>query len=155
VPAWTCPTCGRVFGRTRQSHDCAPGLTLEEYFSTGPAHERPVFDAVWAHVTTLGPVHADIVSVGIFLKNPHTFAQLRPMQRWVALGFPLRRRARHRTITRKVTEYQGTWWHVATVATPADYDDDLRALVAEAYFERRTRVERDPPPGRPRPSLSP
>ncbi|MCY7297879.1 MAG: hypothetical protein LH616_01540 [Ilumatobacteraceae bacterium] len=32
-----------MFSRTRQSHDCAPGLGLDEYFATGPAHERPRF----------------------------------------------------------------------------------------------------------------
>ena len=130
---WTCADCHRVFARTGQGHDCAPGLTLEEYFETGPAHERPVFDAVMAHVTTLGPVHADIVSVGIFLKNPRKFAELRPMQRWVAVSFDLRRRARHRTITRKVIDHGDRYWHVANVATPDDLDEDLLALLTEAY----------------------
>lgn len=130
---WVCPACGRLFGRTRQAHDCAPGLTLEEYFASGPAHERPVYDAVVAHVTTLGPVHADIVSVGIFLKNPHTFAQLRPMRRWVAVWFPLGRVARHRTITRAVQWQGAVCWHVANVASADDVDDDLRDLLSEAY----------------------
>src|SRR5947208_14545401 len=40
---WTCPACGRQFGRNKQSHECAPAMSLEEYFSTGPPHERPVF----------------------------------------------------------------------------------------------------------------
>jgi hypothetical protein len=108
-------------------------MTIEEYFSTGPAHERPVFDAVMAHVRTLGPVHADVVSVGIFLKNPRKFAELRPMQQWVAVSFSLARRARHRTITRKVITYGGRCWHVANVAVPDDVDDDLKALLTEAY----------------------
>jgi hypothetical protein len=132
VGGWTCPDCGRLFAR-RQSHDCSPGMSLEEYFATGPAHERPVFDAVMAHLTTLGPVHADVVSVGIFLKNPGKIAELRPMQRWVAISFGLHRRASHRTITRKVVQYGERWWHVANVATPDDLDDDLRDLLAEAY----------------------
>lgn len=130
---WTCPDCGRVFGRTGQGHDCAPGLTLEEYFETGPAHERPVFDAVMAHVSSLGPVHADIVSVGIFLKNPRKFAELRPMQRWVAVSFALRREARHPTITRKVVPYGSMYWHTANVATPEQVDDALCDLLTEAY----------------------
>ena len=130
---WTCPECGRLFARSGQGHDCAPGLSLEEYFETGPAHERPVFDAVMAHVRTLGPVHADIVSVGIFLKNPHKFAEVRPMQRWVAVSFSLDRRATHRTIVRKVIPYGSKFWHTANVATPDDLDDALRDLITEAY----------------------
>jgi hypothetical protein len=100
VPAWTCPECGRQFGRKRQGHECAPALSLEEYFSTGPAHERPVFEAVLRHLETVGPVHVEPVSVGIFLKRSRTFAELRPMQHWVALWFGLPRRVQHRTITR-------------------------------------------------------
>ncbi len=133
VLGWICPTCGRLFERTQQSHDCAPGLTLEEYFATGPSHERPVFDAVMAHLATVGPVHTDIVSVGIFLKNPYKFAELRPMQKWVALSFALGHSARHRTITRKVTEYHSRFWHTANLATPADFDEPLQDLVTEAY----------------------
>lgn len=137
VEGWTCPACGRLFARNAQSHDCSPGLTLDEYFTTGPRHERPVFDAVMAHLADVGPVHADVVSVGIFLKNPQKFAELRPMERWVAVSFPLRRRASHRTIVRKVVEYSGWYWHVANVAEPADVDDDLCRLLTEAYESRR------------------
>ena len=58
-------------------------MSEAEYFATGPVHERPVFEAVMAHVETLGPVHVEFVSVGIFLKRARTFAELRPMERWV------------------------------------------------------------------------
>lgn len=135
VVGWTCRECGRLFGRAGQAHDCAPGLTLEEYFCTGPAHERAVFDAVVQHLASVGPVHIDTVAVGIFLKNPQKFAELRPMQRWVAVSFSLRRRARHRTITRKVIEYGARFWHVANVATPDDLDVALRDLLTEAYHD--------------------
>jgi hypothetical protein len=135
VGEWVCPHCGRLFGRAGQSHDCAPGLTLEEYFATGPAHERPIFDAVMAYVETLGPVHADIVSVGVFLKNPRKFAELRPKDRWVAISFSLRRRAKHPTVTRKVVEYGARYWHVANVREPGDVDAALLGLLAEAYHD--------------------
>lgn len=122
-----------MFGRSEQSHDCAPGLTLDEYFATGPAHERPVFDAVKRHLETVGPVHADIVSVGIFLKNPRKFAELRPMQKWVAVSFSLGRPARHPLITRKVVADGNKYWHVANVAAPEDVDEGLCELLTEAY----------------------
>lgn len=130
---WACPECGRRFARNRQSHDCAPGLSLEEYFSSGPAHERPVFDAVMSHLESVGPVHLDVVSVGIFLKNPRKFAELRPKDRWVALAFSLERRAAHRTITRKIVEHGGRFWHVANVRTADDVDEALCDLLTEAY----------------------
>ncbi len=133
MTGWTCPDCGRLFGRARQSHDCAPGLTLDEYFSSGPAHERPVFDAVIRHLETVGPFHPDVVSVGVFLKNPRKFAELRPMQNWVAVSFSLSRQARHRLITRKVVQHGAKYWHVANVTTPEEVDETLCELLTEAY----------------------
>jgi hypothetical protein len=110
-------------------------MTIEEYFSTGPAHERPVFEVVRAYVETLGPVHIEPVSVGIFLKRAGCFAQLRPMTKWVALSFSLHHKVRHRTIVRKPAEYGDRWYHVANLAGPDDFDDDLKAWVAEAYAD--------------------
>lgn len=134
--AWTCPSCNRQFARNRQSHDCAPAMTLEEYFSSGPLHEKPIFDAVMSYVEKLGPVHVEPVSVGIFLKNPRCFAQLRPKDKWVALWFSLPRKVTHPTITRKVVQYQGRFHHVANLRSPEEVDDRLGEYLAEAYADR-------------------
>jgi Domain of unknown function (DUF5655) len=133
--AWTCPECGRQFRRTRQSHECSPAMTLDEYFATGPPHERPVFEAVMAHLATLGPVHVEPVSVGIFIKRDGSFMELRPMERWVAMSFPLRRRAQHRTIVRKVMQWHGRYFHIANVRQPEDLDDALLDLITESYAD--------------------
>jgi len=134
MTGWTCPSCQRRFGRAHQSHECAPAMSVDEYFSTGPAHERPIFEAVMGHLDTVGPVHVEPVSVGIFLKRNRTFAQLRPMQQWVALSFSLARRVDHRTISRKVVAYHGRYHHVANLREPGDLDDDLRGWLTEAYL---------------------
>jgi Domain of unknown function (DUF5655) len=108
-------------------------MSIEEYFSTGPPHERPIFEAVMARLSGIGPVHVEPVSVGIFLKRSGTFAELRPMTKWVAVGFGLRRTVRHPTITRRVFEFSGRYYHVANVRSPAEIDDDLVAFLVEAY----------------------
>src|SRR2546425_7260535 len=131
---WTCPKCKRRFGRHKQSHECAPAMTLEEYFSTGPAHERPVFEAVMEHIDSLGPVHVEPLSVGIFLKHGRRFAELRPMQKWVALSFSLRRPVSHRLIVRKPIAYGGRYYHVANGRRPDDIDGDIRGWLTEAYL---------------------
>jgi len=109
-------------------------MTLDEYFSTGPERERPIFEAVMAHLDTVGPVHVEPVSVGIFLKRAQTFAQLRPMRDWEALSFSLHRTVRHPLITRKVVEYSGRHYHVVNVRTADDLDDDIRGWLTEAYL---------------------
>ncbi len=108
-------------------------MSVDEYFESGPAHERAVFDAVMDHVGSLGPVHVEPVSVGIFLKRNGRFASLRPMRRWVALSFSLDRRVTHPRITRKVIPHGGRYYHVVNVREPSDIDDDIRDWLTESY----------------------
>jgi hypothetical protein len=133
MPGWTCPTCKRRFARANQSHECAPAMTLDEYFSTGPEHERPVFDAVLEFVETLGPVHIEPVSVGIFLKTTGSWLELRPMTRWVALSFPLPRRVVHPQIARKPYDARARIYHVVNLREPADLTDDVKDWLTESY----------------------
>jgi hypothetical protein len=130
---WVCPECGRQFGRTRQGHECSPAMSVDEYFATGPAHERPVFDAVMAGLADVGPIHVEPVSVGIFLKRSRTFAELRPMTRWVAVSFALERTITSTRIARKVIDTGRTKYHVVNVRTPDEVDDELLQWLTEAY----------------------
>jgi Domain of unknown function (DUF5655) len=111
-------------------------MTLDDYFSTGPAFEQPVFEAVMAHLDDVGPVHVEPVSVGILLKRARTFAELRPMRRWVALSFTLQRAVRHPLIVRKpILNHGGRFCHVANLASADDLDDELRSWLTEAYLQ--------------------
>lgn len=130
---WICGACGRRFARTNQAHECSPAISLDEYFSTGPPHERPVFDAVHAYLITLGPIHVEPVSVGIFLKKQGSFVELRPKTRWVAMSFPLGRRVTHPAIARKPIDTGARIYHFVNLRTPTDLDDDVRHWLAESY----------------------
>jgi uncharacterized protein DUF5655 len=109
-------------------------MSLEEYFSTGPERERPIFEAVMRHMVTIGPVHIEPVSVGIFLKRDRSFAELRPLTMWVALSFALSRPVRHPRIIKKVMQYHGLYYHAANLRGPEDLDDQLLGWLTEAYF---------------------
>jgi hypothetical protein len=109
-------------------------MPLDEYFSTGHPREQQIFEIVMAHLDTVGPVHVEPVSVGIFLKRSQSFAELRPMLRWVALSFSLSRVVSHRRIIRQVTAHGGRYFHIANLRDPADFDDALRACLTEAYL---------------------
>ncbi|MEY2433499.1 MAG: hypothetical protein QOC92_3224 [Acidimicrobiaceae bacterium] len=110
-------------------------MSLDEYFATGPAHERPIFDAVMAHLEKLGPVHVEPVSVGIFLKSPRKFVELRPKQKWVALSFVLSRSVDHPKIARKLQGSASRTHHVVNLCTPADVDADVCGWLTESYLE--------------------
>ena len=134
VGLWECPRCRRRFGRSGQAHECSPAMTEAEYFATGPPHERPVFEAIRSHLESLGPVYIEFVSVGILVKADRSFAELRPMTKWVALWLALPHPVRHRLIRRKVEQYHGRYWHVFNVPSPEDVDDDLRSHLTTAYL---------------------
>jgi hypothetical protein len=108
-------------------------MTLDDYFSTGPERERPIFEAVHGHLSSLGDVHVEPVSVGIFFKVHTTFAQLRPMTKWVALSFFSPQRIDHARISRKPAEYSGRWHHVVNLAEAGEVDDLVRGWLTEAY----------------------
>lgn len=135
MSGWICPECGRLFARRGQSHECAPAMTLDEYFSTGPERERPIFEAVIAHLEGLGPMHVEPVSVGIFIKSSGTFVELRPMIRWVALWFPMPRRIESRRIARKPVPSGRRIWHTVNLTAAEDVDDEVRGWLTEAYAE--------------------
>jgi len=110
-------------------------MTLDEYFATGPDREQPIYEAVMAVLDGVGPVHVEPVAVGIFLKKAGSFAQLRPLDRWVALSLSLGRVVTHPTITRKVQLWGGRWYHVFNLRGPEDVDADIGGWLVEAYLE--------------------
>ncbi|HEX4979022.1 MAG TPA: DUF5655 domain-containing protein [Acidimicrobiales bacterium] len=130
---WTCPECRRRFGRAKQSHACQPGLSVQEYFSTGPPWERPIFEAVEAHLTSLGPIHVEPVQVGIFFKTTRTIIELRPKTSWVALSFSLPRRVQSPRISRKVVEWSGRFHHVVNLRSPDEVDEEVKGWLSECY----------------------
>jgi len=109
-------------------------MTIDEYFAVGPPHEKPVFDVVHPFITSLGPdVYVEPVSVGIFFKVRSTFAQLRPMTKWVALSFKHPRKLTHAKISRKPVDAGGWWYHTVNLRTPSDFDDVVEEWLVEAY----------------------
>lgn len=109
-------------------------MTVEDYFSTGPPFERPIFDAVMGHLVTVGDVHVEPVSVGVFLKRAQTFAELRPMTKWVAVSFTLTRTIQSARIARKVIDAGSRRYHVVNVRQPEEVDEQLCDWLTEAYL---------------------
>lgn len=116
---------------------CSPGMTLDEFFATGHERERPIFEAVIAHLETLGPVDVDPVQVGIFFKNGPMFAELRPKKRWTALTFMLPVKLDHPRLSRKVVAAGGRggrYYHVVNIADASEIDDVILDWLTEAYL---------------------
>jgi hypothetical protein len=134
MSTWTCPACGRRFGRRNQSHECAPAMTLDEYLATGPDFEAPIVRAVLGHIESLGPIHIEPVSIGILVKRSRTFVELRPMVRWEALWIGLTRPLASDRVARRLRS--GAWtFHAINLRSAAEVDDDVRSWLTESYME--------------------
>jgi hypothetical protein len=109
-------------------------MTLDDYFSTGPPFERPVFDAVMAHLRTLGEPFLEPVSVGIFVKrNGVSVLQLRPMTKWVALGLFMPRTLHDGRVSRKPIRSGRSVFHVVNLRGADDVDDIVKGWITEAW----------------------
>jgi hypothetical protein len=99
-------------------------MTLEEYFSTGPSFERPIFDAVLTHMKTLGEPFLEPVSVGMFVKRDGVgVLQLRPMTKWVALYLFAADDPRPSNLA-QADRTGRIVFHVVSLRTPEEVDDN-------------------------------
>ena len=131
---WTCDACGREFGK-RQSHVCAPALSVDAYFAARPPVERAIFERVRDHLTSLGPVIVEPVGVGILFKGKRTFAELRPKSKWVDLSIGLERRVVHDRITRTTRTNTARTYHGVRLRTPEELDDVVLGWLTESYLD--------------------
>lgn len=135
---WTCPKCARQFGRHKQSHQCEPSLTLDEYFAGRPPSLRQALDAIVAQLSMLGPVTVDPVHVGVLLKRGSTFAELRPKRGHMSLGMGFPREVHHARITRTTRSKQSRRvWQAIDIRGPEDIHAEVRGLLDSAYFSSR------------------
>jgi hypothetical protein len=133
VARWVCPRCEREFGRANQSHTCVPAGTVEESFAGHLPRLRGVYDAVLAHLLTLGPVHEDATRVGVFLKRDRKLAEVRPRSRDVSLALYLPRQVRSPRITRVIGAGTPRVVHLLSLRTAEDVDDEVRGWLSEAF----------------------
>lgn len=131
---WTCPACDREFGRAHQSHVCVPGCTVDRSFQGRPAVQRAIYDAMTAHLRTLGPVHEDAVTVGVFLLNERKFAEVRPMARKLKLYLFLPRRVEHPRIGQQLRISAEPTMYTIRFDSVDEVDDEIRAWLTEAYW---------------------
>lgn len=133
MATWTCPDCGRRFGRKNQSHGCAPEQSLDAYFATRPATLRRVFDAIARQLARSGEVRVEAVTACVMFKRSRTFAEVRAKRDRLVLIFLLSRVVEHPKITRTLRLSAHRTAHFVDLARAADVDRDVRGWLAEAY----------------------
>lgn len=111
-------------------------MTVDDYFTTGPPFERPIFERILEHLQTLDPdIWFEPVSVGIFFKRRSTFVSLRTMTKWIAVSFSLDRRLEHDRLSRKVVSHGTRYFHVVNVRSADDIDEQLLDWLTQAWHD--------------------
>ncbi len=130
---WVCARCDREFGRANQSHTCVPGGTVEESFAGRPDYQAEAYRRIMAHMAALGPVHADSVTVGVFLKSDRKFAEIRPMARGLSVGLLMSRPIDDTRASRVERIASGRFASFVRITDPDQVDDVLCGWLTEAY----------------------
>ena len=109
-------------------------MSPETYFAERPDIDRAIFEAVDAHIASLGEAVVEVVSVGILVKRARTFVELRPRRQGMALSFLLLERIEHPRITRHIKGVGMRTAHFVTLIGPEDVDATVRDWLTEAYL---------------------
>jgi len=131
---WTCPRCGRSFGRRGQSHSCVPAADLEDWLAGRPALVGDVVAAVRA---ALGSIADDVTyeatTAAVMVKRARTFAEVKPRRDRVELAFIVTRRIDDPRIVRTLDLTRRRIVHVVDLDDVSGVDEQVRAWLAEAY----------------------
>jgi hypothetical protein len=83
-------------------------------------------------VQALGPVHLDVVRIGVILKRDVSFGEIRPLARSLSLAMFLPRVVDDARIARRVPVSQGRTVHFVKIVE-AEVEEPVLDWLAEAY----------------------
>jgi len=130
---WTCPACGRTFGRNLQGHLCVPVRTIDDFIAAQPEALRGIFLSVFDFVSQFEDVIIEPGDKYLMLKRSRTFAALTPRLRWVRMWFSLPYTVDHDRIQSHERGNDRATGHSMQLHTPADVDDTVRGWLLEGY----------------------
>jgi Domain of unknown function (DUF5655) len=132
--AWTCPRCGRSFGRREQPHSCAPAADLDAWLAARPPLVSAIVAAVRATVADLGSdVILEATRAAVMVKRARTFAEVKPRRDSVELSFVVSRRIDDPRIARTLDLTSTRVVHRLDLTDAAQLDDVVRGWLVEAY----------------------
>ncbi len=132
--SWTCPRCGRSFGRRDQPHSCVPAADLGDWLAGRPALVGEVVAAVRSVVDALGDdVRLEATKSAVMVKRSRTFAEVKPRKESVELSFIVSRRVADPRVTGTLDLTSTRIVHTVRMTSASELDDQVRQWLTEAY----------------------
>jgi hypothetical protein len=131
-PLWTCPKCGHRFVTRNLWHSCGR-YPLASHFDGKPPRLRAVFDRYLALARACGPVTVYAQKTRIVFQTRVRFASAVVRRHWVDASMWLKRRVRHRRLSRVESLGRLGYSVHFKLEDPGDVDEALAALMREAY----------------------
>lgn len=130
---WICPNCGRQFVSINRNHSCGR-YRLEDHFIGKEPIVRELYDQLFQTLEEFGPVKAFPVKTRIVFQAEVQFAAAMPRKRWLDGYLWLRRQAAHPRIRKIEMGIFRDYGHLFRLSRAEDLDEDLIALLQEAYI---------------------
>lgn len=130
---WRCPSCGRPFANTNQTHSCGPLGEVNHHFTGSAPHVRATFDRMLEVITELGPVTVLPEKTRIALQVRMSFAAVTPRRHWLAGHLVLARRVDSPRFHSVRTFSPRNVLHAFRLRAPAEVDAEFTGWLAEAY----------------------
>ncbi|MGZ4711787.1 MAG: DUF5655 domain-containing protein [Acidimicrobiia bacterium] len=135
---WTCPDCGRRFGRANQSHSCRPTATVDAVFAGRTTELRAAYDAMATCIGAAGPVVVDATDRSVYFKRRQTFAAVQPKRACLAVEFVLSSELASPRLVKRQPLSAHRVAYTVEVSSAADVDDELQGWLRQAYEQSPT-----------------
>lgn len=129
---WTCPACGNRFVTANMAHSCC-SVPLEVHFQGRQPLVRELFDAYLALAEACGPVTVIPQKSRISFQVLVRFAGAVTRKDCLHVWMWLKRRREHPTLIRVEEFPRSDFVHTFRLTCREDLDQDLAALMREAY----------------------
>lgn len=127
---WTCPECGRAFGKANQWHSCGV-YTVAQHLEGKPDGVVALYHELERTMKAFGSVTVDPVKTRVNFQRKTTFAEVDVQQRGLRCHVGLARRYEHPLVDR-IIPYGDLFMHRVKVSRPQDLLD-VREILHEGW----------------------
>ncbi len=128
---WQCPSCGRPFKNTNQSHSCKT-YTLERHLHDKPGGVVALYHLLAGFAEELGNVEVRPMKSTILFRGETAFWSVSIHRTFVRVMFQLHRRLKKRRGWRETQASPGRFVYEVRLRSPDQLDVSLRDCLAEA-----------------------